>query len=512
MYSKVFRLLLLVGILGSSSAGRAAPDACAESVFNKFVAGAQSLNKAELADGRSLIHCPQWQDQAVQWQAFLIALTGDVASSHQIDGSGVMSPGQDRLLMRAKAGYFRELRQKIDDQDSRYATSPDAQLILARVLTRKGQFARGREAYELYMRLRPDDDAAAIEYLYSWIWQGDLATASAQFTAGAHWSANPGFVAAHGRGQALIAKLGGAEHNEARKSAELAAEQGVLQTDVSVARIADVYLRRTASINYTGRFDLRLAVHDVEDMALTNTAAMGSEVVIGSHYFHGSGFKMFGHAGYFTLGDDHVFGDGTIELPIGLGITLDAGGYRMPMALLVPLTPEIIGLMRDGIFLGAHFGRYVSLRAELQKEPDSTPHELDTFLGQWPLSEGVSDSLTLRLPVSFESHPQPSPYYDTDALTVLAGLGIGWQRLFTNSWRVNIVADYNLAWVTDRQAQAQTSQTGLLRANANASVPLNELLSLTMTARLAAAQDPNYVRRHNELTSLLLGLSYIDPR
>ena len=58
------------------------------------------------------MQCAPYKDRAVQWQAFLLAMTGQQAASLHLDDP---TPGpmaglsRDAVLARAKAGGYREI-------------------------------------------------------------------------------------------------------------------------------------------------------------------------------------------------------------------------------------------------------------------------------------------------------------------------------------------------------------------------------------------------------------------
>ena len=495
--------------LSASPSWAAAVD-CSQGAFKTYLAAAQLLQKSAIANGTVLLGCPQWQDQTLQWQAFLLAMTGEVQASQQLDSGRSAGAEKDVVLARAKTGNYRDLLKKIDDQDRRYASNSNAQLILARVLTRKGQFARGREAYQVYLKLRPDDDTATAEYLYSWIWQRDLTAAAAQFASASRWRSQAGFAEQISRGQDLINKLRGEAQTSTVVGSVSSGNVGVFETDFKIVRIDDVYFRRSVNVSYEGNFDLKLAAHDLHDTALSAVSENGNEISTGFTYGRPTGFRLAAHLGYFTLGESHYFGDASLAVPVGLGIILSGGGYRTPLALQLPLTPDALGAMRDGIFLGMKFRKYAELHLELRKEDDYAPHEWDSLNLQFPFVDNLSDVLTFRLPIQYYNQPQPNPDYDTYEITSLIGLGVGWQRLFKNGWKMNLVADYSLAFNTPRIGGSEPDQTGVFLTHGELSVPVNELLSVVVNGRFAISQDPNYLRRRGEFTGITVGLNYTE--
>ena len=71
---------------------------CSQGAFKTYLVAAQLLQKSAIANGTVLLGCPQWQDQTLQWQAFLLAMTGEVQASQQLDSG--RSTGAENVFLR----------------------------------------------------------------------------------------------------------------------------------------------------------------------------------------------------------------------------------------------------------------------------------------------------------------------------------------------------------------------------------------------------------------------------
>ncbi|MBM4252632.1 MAG: hypothetical protein FJ146_11725 [Deltaproteobacteria bacterium] len=511
MILRVFlqRTLLISGLVcGVTEAALAAPLNCGRQSLDSYVAAAQVLSVAATNEGASLLQCPALQEQVVQWQAFLLSMTGNQTAARALDVKLTGASQADPFIAKAKAGDYYNLLRQVDAHDVRYANNADALLVLARSLTRKGQFGRGRDIYQTYLKLRPDDDDVTAELLYSWIWQGDLVAADVQFTAASRWRNRPSFASQVQRGHDLIHKLRGQPSTQSDPIAVASKSDGTLVAGAGAHAISDVYLRHTAFAAYNGLIDVRVAGHQIEDLALTQDLELASEASVGFTLNKSTSYKLAAHIGYFSLGDSNIFGDlsGTIALKWQSQLTL--GGYRRPLALLLPLTSDASGYMRDAIYIGGKLTRYAEFHIELRKEEYYAPHEWDQLLFKWPFVESSTDEITLRLPVQYFNQPQPNPEYDTYEVTTLVGAGMGWRRQLANGWDVTLNGDYYLVFMTPRMGGADADQTGLLLAEGAVKIPFNEFWALNATGRLALALDPEYVRRRGEVSHVTLGLSY----
>ncbi len=504
--------LLMLTSLALSARALAAPAACTVDELNRFVAAAQTLAKAAVTDGDRLIHCPLLKDRVVQWQAFLLAGTGQKAASLRLDDPApgkLLGMSRDAVLARARSGNFRDLRTRIDDQEPGFATAPDAQLVLARVLTRKGNFAAGREAFLAYLRLKPDDDDVEAEYLYSFIWEGNYTEAESRFAAIARYPMQPALAQAVGRGKTLIAQHPappGSTQRQARTAA------GTYHAALGAFHISHLYQRRTAEASYQNLLDLRLAAHTIDVDSIDRFKTQSTEVVAGGRGTVGGSLLLKGHAGYYSAGSDHYFGDAGVGLAILPDLVVETGAYRQPLTLLMPLVEAEQDLMRDAIYYGARYGRYVELHLEIQKEKDFASHENHTLIGRVPVhqGDGGNNEVWLRLPLSLEVFPRPSPNYDAPSRTMSLGLGGEVQRDFASRWKVAFQLDYNLAFVTARAAGTATKRAGYVAAELSAAVPLDESWKLTAEGRYFKADEQDQLVTKNRLSGLAFGLSFAD--
>ena len=479
--------------------------ACSQSELLTFKAAAQALEAKAITDGQRLMRCAGQSDQAVQWQAFLLDQTGNHAASLKIDHQLAGKSGRDGIIARAKAGSYEELLNKIDQHDPAFATAADAQLVLARVLIRKGQFSRGREAYQMYLKVRPDDDDAETERLYSFIWEGNWTQADSEFRGAQRWSSKGEFKAALARGQALIGRH--APGTSAQDSGEgLTGDE--FQASYALYRSPSSYDRRTFGVVYQGLVDLRLAAHTIKDLGLTQAKMNANEFSAGAVIGRPTSWYLAAHGGYFSLGNDHYTGDASLGVPLGALVMIEGGAAETPLALSIPLSPDAAGLMRDSVFAQLRLARLLQLRLELQKEKNYKPHESHSLLGRLPLRQKDAGELAVLTSLTYAGYPQPIADYDTALRTLTAGAGFALDRRFAGGTHLDAQAIYSLAFVTQRDQARQTKQVGVLDATADLSLPLGDLLHALVSAHYVRAQDDDFVRRHHLSSSLLIGIGY----
>ena len=479
--------------------------ACSRGELLTFIAAAQVLEPKAVADGQRLMHCSGQADQAVQWQAFLLDQTGNHAASLKIDAPLAARSGRDGVIARAQAGTYDELLNKIDQHDPAYATAADAQLVLARVLTRKGRFSRGREAYQMYLKVRPDDDDAETERLYSFIWEGNWTQADTEFRGAQRWSAKAEFKAALTRGRTLIGSHASGTPANDTDEGQIGDQ---FQASYGLYRIPSSYDRRTFGVVYQGPVDLRLAAHTIKDLGLTQAKMNANEFSAGAVIGRRTSWYLAAHGGYFSLGSDHYTGDASLGVPLGSLFLIEGGAAETPLALSIPLSPDAAGLMRDSVFVQLSLARFIQLHMELQKEKNYKPHESHSLLGRLPLRQKDAVELAVLAAFTYASYPQPIADYDTALRTLTAGAGFAFDRGFAAGWHLDTQAIYSLAFVTQRDQARHTKQVGVFDATANLSVPMGEMLHALVSSRYVRAQDDEFVRLRHLSSSLLLGIGY----
>lgn len=515
MRSRLKLLLRATFALATLTVPEAARAACTAADLAAFTARAQSADKGAVPVGTELVKCPALRDQAVFWQAFLLALSGDGAGSRRLDDP---NPGRttgstkEGILARARAGQYKDLKARVDDQEPGYANAPNALLVLARVLTRKGEFVSAREAYVAYLRLVPDNDDVETELLFSYLWEGNYGEADSRFAAAARYPLRSAMAAAVQRGQALAkVKLAAAPHGSRPFERPLA---GLYGLGIGAQHLAGSYQRRSARALYEGPVDLYVAAHAIDVDSLEQFKARASEARFGAHGTLGQTFLLKAHVGYFSPGSDHLIGDAAVGIAILQDLVTEVGATRDPLALQLPLTQEALDLMRDTLYAGVRYGRLVEFRSEIQKEKDYAAHELHTLLARVPVlnGDGGGPAVALRFPASLEVFPNPSPNYDSAPRTVGIGAGAELQRDYSSRWSLNLLVDYVMETVTPRSEGASPRNSGVLAAKADVRVPLDDAWKLTGGFRyFRADQEPRLYSR-DRLSGITLGLAYEDAR
>jgi hypothetical protein len=414
------------------------------------------------------------------------------------------------VLGRARGGLYRELVGLVDAEAPGYATNAEAQLVLARAATRKGAFDRGREAYRVYLSLKPTDDDAVCEQLYTWLWQGDYAEAQQQLAEAARYGGSSRLRACIERGTSLARARGGGSAAVAGPSAE-DADAGHWRLDVSTHQVPDLWRRQTARAGHYGPLGLQLAGHALSLEALGNGASRATEARASGRHLFAQTVGVAAEVGYWSPGTRNGFGRGELSLHLPWDLRLAGGARREPLALSLPLVPEARGLMRDTAYLAAEAGPFVELQLSVRKEDDYSAHELHTLLLRLPLQRaGQNDYASLRAPLAVERHPRPSPHYVEDVRTDSFGFGVEMARPLGGRLESKLLVDYSLAFSILRDADASRERHGLLDAQLQLAARLVNSCRLHLDASYHRSDDEEAGRRRMLANSLGLGLSCLD--
>lgn len=444
---------------------------CGWGDLERFVERAQRADAVALTDGQILAACRQptkLAERAVQWLAFLYRITGDQPKSLRTDLPITLPRGmsQAAVLGRARAGAYNDLRQLIDTLTPGYATNPEAQLVLARAATRKGAFVRGRAAYRVYLGLNPQDEDAACEELYSWLWQGEFAEAEVQFRDALRYGGSVRLRGCLQRGLTLASARSGAQSStgSARKS-ETASSlwNGAWRGEASLHRVPQMWQRQSLRVAHDGQLGMQLAGHELRLEALGKGVSRATEARLGGLYDYEQSLQLGTEVGFWSPGKKNTFGRADLTLKLPWAVQIATGIQREPLALTIPLIPDARGVMQDTIYLAGGVEPYATLRMALRREDDYSPHELHSLLLRWPMQRrGPQDFVRLRMPLTVERHPRPSPFYVADVKTESIGLGLELQRLVQRRLEIDVMADYRLASAIQRDPAATQSRYGIL--------------------------------------------------
>ena len=240
---------------------------------------------------------------------------------------------------------------------------------------------------------------------------------------------------------------------------------GAWRGDLLLHRVPRIWERQTLSVGHEGTLGMRLAGHELRLEALGKGVSRATEARISGRYAYEQSLGVVSEIGFWSPGNKNTFGHGEISVKLPWHVYFLTGLGREPLALNLPLVPDARGVMQDTIYVEGGIERYVELRLAVRKEDSYSPHELHRLLLKWPITvRGPNHFVRMRLPLTVERHPRPSPYYVADVRTDSLGLGVEGQRSWRNRFDIGLTADYSLASATQRDPAATMSRYGVFDA------------------------------------------------
>lgn len=477
---------ILFGIL-IPGGGASVAEACTAPVLQGFEAKAQSLAPDAEAAGLRLLSCPESERyEAYQWLAFLHAMTKPTqAFAAKLEGArpatkakerqkpghrnsnninGPQAANDDALTGQIDAAYhgdYKAVKTRIDEGDPVATGEPAASLAVARALIRERRFGEGREYYEQLLRLRPDLSNAEVEYLYTFLWEGNYSVASRRFAAVVESSLPPAAAQAVQRGKALIDKQTSGQTPGAVKPLTL--PPPVFGASAEAFGIKDQMLRGTSRIGYHGLFDLDWHHHLVR-VSLFDHPTLNTDLLqVGKSYEKPEKFKANAHLGFLTSNRSHLIGnaDMTVMLPAHLWLT--AGANRQPLFEDLPLAKDSLSLLRDSGHGGLGLDQWGHLQASLRRDlngPYYEHHELriDRVVRR---IEQSAQTLRLLAGAAYEFRTRPSADYAAYHKRFDWSAGVASSNQIGAAWLAGGRVEYTLSQLQPFGTTTVTNASGI---------------------------------------------------
>jgi hypothetical protein len=414
--------------------------ACGRSELYAFVEAAQQLEERAEQMGPKLLGCPAETAEAAQWLAFYRAVKTPppkAPPSVPIAKAQTNVAGEvGRAIAAAYAGNVAPLRTQLDAGHPEYKATPEAALAVGRMLVRQRQFADGRRYYEDFLRLR-NGPAEEAEYLFTFIWEGDLRRADEELSSA---RGHAYLMASARRGRQLVARL---ESNKAPASAAglKGGKRAALLSAGGESFVIKDQLRRYGSlVHFQGIVDASWRHHLLQVQAYDQPSLNTDELRIGRVQPLGDHVSLAAHASYVVHAKKHLGGTAAVRFRLPGVLTLGAGGERRHLYATVPLAEEALGLTQDTLWLEAGWDEYVVLRSSQLEDDGGSPFERHELSLRLPLG---AEAAALAL-AGYEARAVPSPDYDTYRKTQRLGVGFSFKRSIGEQWDGLIEAIYLL--------------------------------------------------------------------
>ena len=411
--------------------------ACGRIELRVFIEAAQQLSERTEQLGQRLLTCPGESIEASQWLSFYRTLqvqpgrptTFPIAPRIQVPGE------VGKAIAKAYNGSYTELQTKLDAGDPIYRETPEAPLAVARMLIREQRFREGRAYYEDSLRIR-DNSIEAVEYLYTYIWEGDLERADEELSSA---RGDSYLTAAVERGRRLVQALRGRQATT-RQASRSMNDKPLLTGAVESFVIKDQLRRYGSLLHYQGIVDASW-YHDVIAAQVYDEPSLNTdELRLGHELKFGERVTLAGHASYVVHAKRHWAGAASVRFFAPAGMHLTMGGERRFLYRNTPLPKDSLGLTQDEQWLGIGWRTRIDLRIATLKDSDSPRFERYELHLHHPLSRKISALARL----GYETRIVASPNYETYRKTQLFALGANFKHSWDSDWELQAEAVYSL--------------------------------------------------------------------
>jgi hypothetical protein len=279
------------------------------------------------------------------------------------------------------------------------------------------------------------------------------------------------------------------------------------------AEVADIQdaMRRTS----TGlRLDLplmtvRIASHDIVSTPFYSELHLGlTEAAIGSDWDFANNLRVMLNAGFFSAGTGEFTGEVHARYRTTQGGRFEAGVFRRPLALLVPLEREDSDVMRQALFVDVGFGQFMDARWEYRQEDSLSRHDDLRGVFRVPLlrKKDGSHEGDFRIELSTAFHSRPSPFYASPLRVTTGSAGYEWRGVILSDvdgarWRGGFLGQYGIAFVSPRD-RGTAEQVSFWDVSGNADWQVESHLMVRGRLIFATAREDVNENIHRRKVSL----------
>lgn len=411
--------------------------ACGKTELRVLIEAAQALSERTEQLGTSLLVCPGETVEAAQWLAFYRSLQARPAPATertiapQLSARG--SVGND--IAAAYRGRYAPLRAKLDAGDPLYRETPEASLAVARMLVRERRFSEGRHYYEDFLRLR-DSAPEAVEYLYTFIWEGDLERADQELNSA---RGDAYLTAAAQRGRRLVQQLR-SRRPSASPQTRRTDGKPLITAGADSFFIKDQLRRHGSLVHYQDIVDASWRHYILAEQVYDEPTLNTDELRLGREHTFGERVTLAAQALYVVHAKRHWGGSASARFLAPGAIHLALGVERRFLYRDTPMPKAALGLTQDEQWLAVGWDERITLKSAVLQDRDAQPFERHSLNLRQPLGSGI----TARGLLDYENRTVPSPNYETFRKTQRLGVGAIFQRPLDSRWSVKAEALYSL--------------------------------------------------------------------
>lgn len=487
---------------------------CQPKKFAEFLQTAQLPDPQPALSTQNFTQCSDIsiKEQASFWFAFQQSLQQlqnisepKSAAKPTIFKPASTSSAKQKILQAARRGRPQLLKQKIAESHPDYNDDASAQLTLARSLAIKGDFKESQNSYQDYLKKQPDDGAADAEYLFTFIWAKDFEGARARINRLKTFELSSYLDGVIKRAETTLNHL--ADH-KAPDEDEFVYLPGTFKAHIERYTQEDDSQRDSLRFAYRNIGYGSIGIHD-----LNSSLDPGTERVVdfqfGADVDFNDYFGMKTELGFYSLGNDNAFGELSMRFDTN-SFHLTGGIGREPLTLVRMVPESGQDVMRNFAF--AHFilKPFLEIKAKLVQDGLFTPfeqYEAALVLPAFAKNNG-DESLTLRLPVRYEGHPKPSPFYPTAPRSLAAGIGIRYHQILRKAYEIHTEAEYLLDNRNSRSNQDSFQRLGFYRIKLDLIYKIRKSLGISLSGYFEEREKEQYERTDHRVFQILAGLNY----
>ncbi|MFW7377340.1 MAG: tetratricopeptide repeat protein [Oligoflexus sp.] len=431
-----------------SVAASAQSDPCFRQEIAKHIAAIQSLAPDLRGISVDLKNCrdDEIKEQILFWEAFYSHQTG--AEADQFRQAAQLFPQatdqleKNRTIRSARLGEYKALKKQIDDGKLDYTEDRRNLITLARSMARQKLFKEALSYYDEFLKQQPDHEIADAEYLFVMIWSGDIATSRVRINRLKSYELTPYLSSAVKKAENILDQVKKQPESESSQRVFL---KGTFAASAEQFTQEDDSSRRTLKFSYDHHFYGSVGIHEIKSN-MEASPDRASEFSFGGRLALGKVLQLQSEIGFFSLGDDNATGLLASKIQLGF-LQLAAGAKRQALTLLRVVPEDGQGVMKNEAFGSIAIGSYIDFFASLAQDGHFSPYEFYQLQLKLPAFKKLDDleSLVLKLPIRYEGHPKPSPFYPTVPKSLSAGFGVEYHRYITDLYSFRGEAEYLIA-------------------------------------------------------------------
>lgn len=413
--------------------------ACSSNELRTLIVAAQTLDSKTEKLAANLVDCPRQTAVATQWLSFYRSKTQVNAKPviSKISAKNDFPEPIGSAISRAYGGSYKSLKLKIDNNDIVYKEEPETSLAVGRMLARYGSFSDARTYYEEFLRSRFSSDVL-VEYLYTFIWEGDFDRAEIEFRS---QDDDKELAQAIQRGKILIEKLREKSPNKSSVHSNTSdTENTWLTTGLSGYAIKNQFRRYGNFIEYAGILNLSWHHHVIHSQIYDQATLNSDELTISKKLNLTENIQIDTAAHYVVHAKNHWGGYGKIQWKSRKGTGIGLGIQRHHLYADIPLAEHDLGLTRQSGWIELSWTDNLIIKSmnHLENIDDRYTNHSVT------LRQQIKKRIDVFTQASVESRATPSAHYPSYRQTQALSFGSSITRVIDSSWQSKLEGIYTL--------------------------------------------------------------------